>query len=93
MTADGSYFLYSKVTGAAAGLEFAWSEVVALRAGYDFLSEANHLDFGLGLRAGTVPLRLLIRADEPRPGRCAPHLGRVRPLTDQRPEPGATIEG
>jgi hypothetical protein len=52
LTADGSYFLYSKVTGAAAALEFAWSEVVALRAGDDFLSEANHLNFGLGLRAG-----------------------------------------
>jgi len=52
VTADGSYFLNSKETGAAAGLEFAWSEVVALRAGYDFLSEANHLNFGLGLRAG-----------------------------------------
>jgi len=52
VTADGSYFLYSKVAGAAAGLEFAWNDVVALRAGYDFLSEANHLDFGLGLRAG-----------------------------------------
>jgi hypothetical protein len=52
VTADGSYFLYSKVAGAAAGLEFAWSDVVALRAGYDFLSEANHLNFGLGLRAG-----------------------------------------
>ena len=54
VTADGSYFLYSKVTGAAAGLEFAWNEVVALRAGYDFLSEANHLNFGLGLRAGLI---------------------------------------
>jgi len=52
--ADGSYFLYSKLTGAAAGLEFAWSDVVALRAGYDLLSEANHLNFGLGLRAGLV---------------------------------------
>jgi hypothetical protein len=52
VAADGSYFPYGKVTGAAAGLEFAWSEVVALRAGYDFLSEANHLNFGLGLRAG-----------------------------------------
>jgi hypothetical protein len=52
VAADGSYFLSSKVAGAAAGLEFAWSEVVALRAGYDFLSEANHLNFGLGLRAG-----------------------------------------
>jgi len=52
--ADGSYFVYSKVTGAAAGLEFAWNEVVALRAGYDFLSETNHLNFGLGLRAGLV---------------------------------------
>jgi hypothetical protein len=52
VTADGSYFLYSKVTGAAAGLEFAWNEIVALRAGYDFLTEANHLNFGLGLRAG-----------------------------------------
>ena len=56
VTADGSYFVYSKVTGAAAGLEFAWNEVVALRAGYDFLSEANHLDFGLGLRAGLFHL-------------------------------------
>jgi hypothetical protein len=52
VTADGSYSIYSKVTGAAAGLEFAWSEVVALRTGYDFLSDANHLNFGLGLRAG-----------------------------------------
>jgi len=52
VAADGSYFLYSKVAGAAAGLEFAWNEVVALRAGYDFLAEANHLNFGLGLRAG-----------------------------------------
>lgn len=51
--ADGSYFVYSRVAGAAAALEFAWNEVVALRAGYDFLSEANHLDFGLGLRAGS----------------------------------------
>jgi hypothetical protein len=52
LAADGSYFFYSGVRGAAAGLEFAWSEVVALRAGYDFLSQANHLNFGLGLRAG-----------------------------------------
>jgi hypothetical protein len=52
LTADGSYFLYNKEAGAAAGLEFAWSDIVALRAGYDFLSEANHLNFGLGLRAG-----------------------------------------
>lgn len=52
--ADGSYFLYSKLTGAVAGFEFAWHDVVALRAGYDFLSEANHLNFGLGLRAGLV---------------------------------------
>ncbi|MCX6842400.1 MAG: PorV/PorQ family protein [candidate division WOR-3 bacterium] len=52
LAADGSYFFYSRVQGAAAGLEFAWSEVVALRAGYDFLSQANHLNFGLGLRAG-----------------------------------------
>ena len=52
VAADGSYFLNSEAAGAAAGLEFAWSEVVALRAGYDFLSEANHLNFGLGLRAG-----------------------------------------
>jgi len=50
--ADGSYFVYSKVAGAAAGLEFAWNEVVMLRAGYDLLSEANHLNFGLGLRTG-----------------------------------------
>ncbi len=54
LAADGSYFLYSKLTGATAGLEFAWNDVVALRAGYDFLSEANHLNFGLGLRAGLV---------------------------------------
>jgi len=52
LAADGSYFFYSGVQGAVAGLEFAWSEVVALRAGYDFLSQANHLNFGLGLRAG-----------------------------------------
>jgi hypothetical protein len=52
LAADGAYFFYSGVAGAVAGLEFAWSEVVALRAGYDFLSEANHLNFGLGLRAG-----------------------------------------
>jgi hypothetical protein len=52
LAVDGSYFLYSGVPGAVAGLEFAWSEVVALRAGYDFLSQANHLNFGLGLRAG-----------------------------------------
>jgi hypothetical protein len=52
LAADGSYFFYSGVPGAVAGIEFAWSEVVALRAGYDFLSEANHLNFGLGLRAG-----------------------------------------
>jgi hypothetical protein len=52
LTADGSYFPYTKTAGAAAGVEFVWSEVVAFRAGYDFLSEANHLDFGLGLRAG-----------------------------------------
>jgi len=50
--ADGSYFVYSGVPGAAAGVEFAWSEVVTLRAGYDFLSDANHLNFGLGLRVG-----------------------------------------
>jgi len=50
--ADGSYFVYSKIPGAAAGIEFAWSEVVMLRGGYDFLSDANHLNFGLGLRAG-----------------------------------------
>jgi hypothetical protein len=56
VTADGSYYPYSKVTGAAAGLEFAWNDVVALRAGYDFLSEANHLNFGLGLRAGLFHL-------------------------------------
>jgi hypothetical protein len=56
LTADGSRFLYSNVNGAAAGLEFAWNEVVALRAGYDFLSEANHLNFGLGLRAGLFHL-------------------------------------
>jgi len=54
LTADGSYFPYTKETGAAAGVEFAWNEVVALRAGYDFLSDANHLDFGLGLRAGRL---------------------------------------
>ena len=54
IAADGSYFFHSRVPGAVAGLEFAWSEVVALRAGYDFLSEANHLNFGLGLRAGVV---------------------------------------
>jgi hypothetical protein len=52
LAADGSYFFYSRVQGVAAGLEFAWSEVVAFRAGYDFLSQANHLNFGLGLRAG-----------------------------------------
>ena len=52
LAADGSYFVYSGVPGAAAGLELAWSEIVMLRAGYDFLSEANHLNFGLGLRAG-----------------------------------------
>jgi len=52
VAADGSYFFYGQTPGAAAGLEFAWNEVVALRAGYDFLSEANHLDFGLGLQAG-----------------------------------------
>lgn len=51
--ADGSYYVYSKVAGAAAGLEFAWNELVMLRGGYDFLSAANHLNFGLGLRAGT----------------------------------------
>jgi hypothetical protein len=56
VTADGSYQPYSKVAGAAAGLEFAWSDVLALRAGYDFLSEANHLNFGLGLRAGLFHL-------------------------------------
>jgi len=52
LSADGSYFFYSGEKGAAAGLEFAWHDQVALRAGYDFLSQANHLDFGLGLRAG-----------------------------------------
>jgi hypothetical protein len=52
LTADGSYFPYSKATGAVAGVEFAWNEVLALRAGYDFLSEANHLNFGLGLHVG-----------------------------------------
>ncbi len=52
LAADGSYFVYSKAAGAAAGLEMAWNEVVALRAGYDFLSDANHLNFGLGLKAG-----------------------------------------
>ena len=56
VTADGSYYLYSRVSGAAAGLEFDWNEVVALRAGYDFLTEANHLNFGLGLRAGLFHL-------------------------------------
>jgi len=53
LAADGSYFVYSRKPGAAAGLELAWSEAVMFRAGYDFLSEANHLNFGLGLRAGT----------------------------------------
>jgi len=52
LTADGSYYVYSKVAGAAAGFEFAWDETVMLRAGYDYFSEANHLNFGLGLRAG-----------------------------------------
>lgn len=52
LAADGSYFPYGKAAGAVAGLEFAWNEVVALRAGYDFLSQANHLNFGLGLHAG-----------------------------------------
>ena len=52
LAADGSYFVYSGKPGAAVGLEFAWSEAVMLRAGYDLLSEANHLNFGLGLCAG-----------------------------------------
>jgi hypothetical protein len=50
--ADGSYFVYSGKRGAAAGLELAWSDAVMLRTGYDLLSDANHLNFGLGLRAG-----------------------------------------
>ncbi|MBN2466402.1 PorV/PorQ family protein [candidate division WOR-3 bacterium] len=52
LTADGSYLPYGKTYGAVAGFEFAWNEVLALRAGYDFLSEANNLNFGLGLHAG-----------------------------------------
>jgi hypothetical protein len=52
LAADGSYFFYGRTPGAAAGLEFAWNEAVALRAGYDFLSTANHVNFGLGLRSG-----------------------------------------
>jgi len=52
LTADGSYLTNSKATGAVAGLEFAWNEALALRAGYDFLSEANKLNFGLGLHVG-----------------------------------------
>jgi hypothetical protein len=56
LAADGSYFVYSGTPGAAAGVEFAWSEVVMLRAGYDFLSEANHLSFGLGLKTGLFRL-------------------------------------
>jgi hypothetical protein len=52
LTADGSYLPNTKMYGAVAGVEFAWNDVVALRGGYDFLSEANHLSFGLGLHAG-----------------------------------------
>ncbi len=52
LTADGSYFPYSKAAGAVTGIECAWNEVLALRAGYDFLSKANNMNFGLGLHAG-----------------------------------------
>lgn len=66
--ADGSYFVYNKVVGAAAGLEFCWSDVAMVRTGYGFMSDANHpvdvrnlfktiqnkgnLNFGLGVQAG-----------------------------------------
>ena len=52
LAADGSYFINSQEPGATAGLEFAWSEIVMLRAGYDLLSDANNLNLGLGLCAG-----------------------------------------
>jgi hypothetical protein len=47
---DGSYFIYGKQFDVQSGLEFVWHEMAAVRAGYDFLSEANPLSFGAGVR-------------------------------------------
>lgn len=52
LAADGSYLVYGRKPGVVAGLELAWNEVLMLRAGYDLLSEANKLSFGLGIAAG-----------------------------------------
>jgi len=52
LAVDGSYFFFTRVTDVQAGMEFRLGQVLALRAGYDLLARANHLNFGLGLHVG-----------------------------------------
>jgi hypothetical protein len=53
-TVDGSYYIYREQPGLQAGVEFAWRELLALRAGYDPWAGASRLNFGAGVRVGFV---------------------------------------
>ncbi|MEO0079627.1 MAG: PorV/PorQ family protein [candidate division WOR-3 bacterium] len=52
LACDGSYFFFSRTAGFQAGTEFQLGRILALRAGYDLLARANHLNFGFGLNIG-----------------------------------------
>jgi hypothetical protein len=54
IAADGIYSVYTKEVDVVVGGELSYNDVVALRAGYDVLSDAGRLAFGLGLRAGIL---------------------------------------
>jgi hypothetical protein len=54
VAADAGYLPNTREFGLALGGEFAFADVVALRAGYDVLSDGGRLAFGLGLRAAAL---------------------------------------
>jgi hypothetical protein len=53
-TVDGSYYIYQEQPGLQAGVELAWRELLALRAGYDPWAGASRVNFGAGVRVGFV---------------------------------------
>ncbi len=46
---DGSYFVYTGAVNVHSGVEFRWDELVALRAGHEWLDGQSRFGFGLGL--------------------------------------------
>ncbi len=50
-SADGSWFFYSQKVSLQTGVEFSLNDFLSLRAGYDPLNPASHLNFGLGISA------------------------------------------